>query len=234
MAAKKSDISIGGQNKYPKKTSVNLCIVESHLKQNIISLLVFAAFMCVVLVFVRIFVMGQYAEVDKMEQEYNSRQQELTDLKTSNSNYEEVRAEYSHYGNGYLNDEETIEQDRLEILKVVEDKLLPAGALENISIDGNTATLTINNKKLANVSDIVASLEENDIVEYATVTNSATEDQTNQMTQDGTETESAQNLSVTSTMTIVFKNAVTATTNDGAATDAAATDSAAASTQGGE
>ena len=223
MAAKKSDISIGGQNKYPKKTSVNLCIVESHLRQNIISLLVFAAFMCVVLVFVRIFVMGQYAEVDKMEQAYNSRQQELTDLRDSNSNYEEVRADYSHYGNGYLNDEETIEQDRLEILKVVEDKLLPAGALENISIDGNTATLTIKNKKLANVSDIVASLEENDIVEYATVTNSATEDQMNQTAQDGTETESAQNLSVTSTMTIVFKNA-------GTATDSAD----AASTQGGE
>lgn len=216
------NISIGSGNKFPTKTSVNLCVIERHTKKNIISLLLFAAFMTAVYLFVHYVMMAQYAEVDRMEQTYNYAGQELSALKEKNSVYNEVRAQYSHYGNGYLNDEEFAEQDRLDILDIVEQKLLSAGALENISIDGNTATLIINNKKLANVSEIVASLESNDMVEYVTVTVSATTDQNyNQAAQ----TASSQEKSVTSTMTIVFKNVVSA--DEAASGTSALADSAA-------
>lgn len=197
------DIKISRKTKYPNKTSVNLCIVESHLKQNLLALLIFAVFMSGVLAFVHFVMMAQYKEIDRMESYYITENSLLSTLKEKNEVYGEVRAQYSHVGNGYLNDEETSEQDRLEILNIAEDKLLSAGALENISIEGNTATLIINNKKLANVSAIVASLEKNDIVEYATVTGSATDDRN--ALQTATDN-NGQPLKVTSTMTIVFKD----------------------------
>ena len=206
MAINLNEIQIGGGGRYPKKTSLNLCKVESHLKQNIISIIVFALFMVLVLAFVKHFVIAKYAEVDRMEQVYDADEQALEALKEKNSEYSEVRAQYSHYGNGYLNDEEAAEQDRISILNVVEQKLLSAGALENISITGNTATLTVNNRKLGNVSDIAAALEENDIVEYVTVTNSATKDQNTGIVTENS-VQAPRDTTVTTVMTIVFKNA---------------------------
>ena len=117
-----------------------------------------------------------------------------------------MRAQYSHYGNGYLNEDEAAEQDRIKILDVVEQKLLSEGALENISITGNTATLTINNRKLGNVSDISAALEENDIVKYVTVTNSETDQQDTGIAV-ANEDATQKKTTVTTIMTIIFKDA---------------------------
>ena len=206
MALNLNEIQIGGGSKYPKKTSINLLRVESHVKENLFSIVVLLIFMTAVLFAVKHFVIGGYAEVDRMESYYNSEQSILDAMKDKNAEYSEVRAQYSHYGNGYLNEDEAAEQDRIKILDVVEQKLLSEGALENISITGNTATLTINNRKLGNVSDISAALEENDIVKYVTVTNSETDQQDTGIAV-ANEDATQKKTTVTTIMTIIFKDA---------------------------
>ena len=92
MALNLNEIQIGGGSKYPKKTSINLLKVESHVKENLFSIVVLLIFMTAVLFAVKHFVIGGYAEVDRMESFYNSEQSILDAMKDKNAEYSEVRA----------------------------------------------------------------------------------------------------------------------------------------------
>ncbi len=173
---KKSSKPLGKGGKMPSKTSINLLIVEKNTTKNMATILIFVVFMVLVGVFVKFMVVDQLNEINRMEVRYDQEKTQLEALKESNQVYEQVRAEHSHYGNSYLNDEEMALQDRLDILRVIEDELLHQNALQSIAVSGNVAQLTINSSKLRNVSEIVASLEDRKNVEYVTVSNSVTDE----------------------------------------------------------
>lgn len=186
--------------KYPSKTSINLLITESHAKEHTTFAVVIVIAIIAAIAFSYFGLFRPMVEINALQSAYNDKQSELETLTAQTADFDEVQKEYSHYGNNYLNDEEKAEQDRLSILKVVENELMTSGALENISITGNTATLTINNDKLKNVSEIIRKLESYDIVDYASVSTSQTDNQ-----EDSGQTASSQK--VLSTMTINFKDA---------------------------
>lgn len=167
-----------GKSKYPVKTSINLMVVEKHTGRNIRSVLVFAAFMVVLAFFTRYMVIDKIMDISSRESRYNQQEDLLEKLKTSNQVYDQVRAEYSHYDNSYLSDDERSLQDRMEILRIIEDELLKRDALQNISISGNSAVLTVNAGKLSNIAQIVGKLESKPIVDYVTVSNAQTDDAT--------------------------------------------------------
>lgn len=167
-----------GKSKYPVKTSINLMVVEKHTGRNIRSVLVFAAFMVALAFFTRYMVIDKIMDISNRESRYNQQEDLLEKLKTSNQVYDQVRAEYSHYDNSYLSDDERSLQDRMEILRIIEDELLKRDALQNISISGNSAVLTVNAGKLSNIAQIVGKLESKPIVDYVTVSNAQTDDAT--------------------------------------------------------
>ena len=174
MASLNTEIKLGGRKKrYPVRKSINLYIVERHTKQNTIALCLFGVYLVCLYLFVQFAVIDQLQKVDQLEQQYNNTEQAYEALSEQNSDYDKVLQEYSHYGNGYLNDDEKALQDRMEILKIAEDQILDKDALESITISGNQATLTINSQKLSNVSSLAADLEDYDIVSYVTVDTSS-------------------------------------------------------------
>ena len=90
-----------------------------------------------------------------------------------------MREEYSHYGNGYLNDEEKIEQNRMAMMRAIQRNVISKSEIQSVEISGNVATLTIDNIRLKTVSDIVASLEDDDIVSFVTVSTAGTNTDSN-------------------------------------------------------
>lgn len=156
----------GGSRKYPVKTKINLIEKENRLKQNVIAIVVFACFMCALAVFTKFMVVDKINEVSQAEQRYNTAQEVLDTLKAQNENYDRVAEEYSHYGNSMLNDDELSLQDRAKMMDVIDQKVKVDSGIQSIVISGNTATLTIEKTTLAEVSDVVAALEESDIVQY--------------------------------------------------------------------
>ncbi len=156
----------GGSRKYPVKTKINLIEKENRLKQNVIAIVVFACFMCALAVFTKFMVVDKINEVSQAEQRYNTAQEALDTLKAQNENYDRVAEEYSHYGNSMLNDDELSLQDRAKMMDVIDQKVKVDSGIQSIVISGNTATLTIEKTTLAEVSDVVAALEESDIVQY--------------------------------------------------------------------
>lgn len=185
--------------KVPVKNSINLFIEEKHTGKNVAEIAIFAAFMVGVALFSKFCVQGKLDEMSRLESNYHQMEQQVAEAEASVENYEDLRVEYSHYGNGYLSADELAMQDRMAMLDLIEDELLKKGALLNFSLSENVATLTINSAKLASVSEVVQDLEASDIVTYAFVSTAATKDQNQNA-------ESGKPEKVISTLTIYFKS----------------------------
>lgn len=217
MSAFDKEISFGKGGRYPDKRSVNLYIQENHTKENVIALILFGIYLVGLAFFAKYGVIDQIAKINRYETNYNNTEQLLTTMQEQNSDYDAVLAEYSHYGNGYLSDDEKTLQDREDILNVLEKELISNGALQNVSITGNTASLTFDSGKLKNVSELIQQIDTYDIVSYASVSTSSTTGQQVQ-TADG-QTQNTQG-QVSTTMTIVFNDVDTS--EDSAAGDTTA------------
>ena len=68
-------------------------------------------------------------EADRAEAVYAATEKELRTLEKSNEVYGEVLAEYAHYGNGYLNEEESKLPDRRMMLDSLKSQIFPLTAV---------------------------------------------------------------------------------------------------------
>lgn len=164
-----------GKSKYPEKTSINLAISDRDTGENKLPIIFFVIFIIVLMVFVKFMVIDKLSEAYQAQKEYQQMESLIGQLKEGNADYDEVKAEYSHYGNGYLNEDEKVEQDRLEIINLISKKVLPKANIGSLQISANVATLTIDNTRLSVVSEVVAVLEDSGIVDYVNVTTAGTQ-----------------------------------------------------------
>lgn len=162
------NMQIGRKDKYPSKTTLNLLYKESRRRENTIAILLFLVYLVCLYFFTRYMVIGRLAMADAAEQRYNHAVQALADVKQSNRIYEKVRAEYSHYGNGYLNEEEKSLQDRMTILDVLDEKIGDKGMVRNITLNGNLASVTMELEDAALLPEIIGALEQSEAVLYVT------------------------------------------------------------------
>lgn len=170
-----------GKVRYPDKTSINLLMQDKSARDPKFQILLFVLFALILALFVKFMVIDKLAEAYEAERAYTQMQTQIEQLRASNEKYDQVREEYSHYGNGYLNDEERAEQDRLAMMRVIKSTVISKSGIQSVEISGNVATLTIDNIRLRTVSDIVASLEKDDLVSFVTVSTAGTNTDSNAM-----------------------------------------------------
>jgi len=182
------------KQKLPQKTSMNLLVQESMTAGSSKSIIAFIVFILLLAVFMKFGVINQITKANKAQNAYETMQSDIANLHESNKDYDKVRAEYSHYGNGYLTDDEKLNQDVMDILGVVDNHVLKQSSIESVTISNNLAMITISNTTLNSVSKIVADLEKLDSVSYVDVATAGT----------GQDSETK---AVTATLTINFKAA---------------------------
>jgi len=178
--------------KYPDKTSVNLLAKEKDYSDPKFQIIIFVIFLIILAVFVKFMVIDLIIDANAAQSKYESMQSNIATLQENNKDYSKIRAEYSHYGNGYLNDEEKKECDRGDMLDIIDGEVLSKADIQSVEISGNVAKITIDSVRLKTVSGIVSSLEENDAVSYVTVSTAGSSDSSS---------------SVTATLAITFKSA---------------------------
>lgn len=159
---------------YPTKTSINLVYKEKNTGKNLAALGLFALFLVALAVFTKFMVLDQLAAVTAAENLYNTRQSQLAALEKSNLVYDQVEAEYSHFGIGYLSDEELNRHDRENMLKVIDQKVGISQGIRSIQIAENTVTISFLTLELKDMSTIISRLEESEFVSYVTVSRAAT------------------------------------------------------------
>ena len=133
-------MQIGGP-KYPKKRRINL--YQKQVKKGKIAaeLGVFVVFMGLVYGFSQFGVVRLLRKADQAEAVYAATEQQLSALQKSNEVYSEVQAEYAHYGNGYLNEEERQLPDRRKMLDSLKSQIFPLTAVSTVSITSDQMAL---------------------------------------------------------------------------------------------
>lgn len=197
-------VQIGRSGKYPSKKTINLMYREHDTQDRVFTIVLFALFMIFLYFFSRYGVAAQLARADAAEANYSRMEQNLEKMKEANSQYASVRADYSHYGNGYLNDEELSRQDRVTMLNVIDERVHAAGGIQTIQIQDNIAVITVGVTDAQRLPDIILSLEGSEYVSYVTAQTAATDEDKDKLSlsADGTPD---QPLFVTGQLTIYFR-----------------------------
>ena len=163
------------KNEYPSKQTVNLVFRERSINSPSRAIPAYLLFLVFLALFVRFGVQGQLQKMTSAQASLEKVQADLSGLVEYNRDYEAVREQYSQYFNDYLNEDEAVLRDRLDVLTLLEECVMNQADLSSISIQGNICRISITDVPLNTISGIVADLESNPQVQYISVATAATE-----------------------------------------------------------
>ena len=163
------------KNEYPSKQTVNLVFRERSINSPSRAIPAFLLFLVFLALFVRFGVQGQLQKMTSAQASLEKVQADLSGLVEYNRDYEAVREQYSQYFNDYLNEDEAVLRDRLDVLTLLEECVMNQADLSSISIQGNICRISITDVPLNTISGIVSDLESNPQVQYISVATAATE-----------------------------------------------------------
>lgn len=100
-------MQIGG-SRYPEKRRINL--YQRRIKKSTVALelAAFALFGVALYVFVRVGVLLPMQQADHAEMVYQNMVSQLETMRAANGIFNDVSAEYAHYGSSFMSDEEKI------------------------------------------------------------------------------------------------------------------------------
>ena len=169
MASKKKNVQI------PSKRTMNFVHHQSSI--NIKKLLpVLLVVIIAAAVFAKFGILDQLNKKTAAYNELNMKQSQLDAINIKLAGYDELEQEYGRYSYGWMNDTEVNMVSRMDVLALVEKKIVPAAVVDNLAVNNNVLTLNIHGITLEQASAMVKSLEQSSLVESATVYNAVAED----------------------------------------------------------
>ena len=179
------------KGKLPDKTTINFLVQDVSIGDPKKRMAIMIVAILLAAVFLKFLVFDRIWNAYETQREYTELKSLISELQITNQNYEQVRAEYSHYGNSYANPEEAAEVDRNVIMNIISSDVLSKADIQSLQVSGNVAIVSIDNIRLGTVSSIVDLLENESVVSYVNVSTA------------GTNTDEA-NSSVQATLNITF------------------------------
>lgn len=147
--------------KYTKKVGINLARREYDKKSIVIFIVGLVVIACVSAALGKFGVIDQYARLSRAEAEYAKVHEQNIALSEKLAAYSDVQLEYRTYSTDWMDDNIVYRKD---ILDIIEAELMPCGHVRKITINGNTAKITITNMFLTDVSDMVVSVRKQPLV----------------------------------------------------------------------
>ena len=154
---------------WPVKGTMNLVIREKTWSSPSRALPVLAVIVIAAALFSKFAVADRLAQVSRAQGQVNQLRQEIVQLQSAYADYSQVEEEYRRYSYGSLSEEELALADRLRVLDLLEEKLMPAAQVKNLAVGGNSLSLTLAGITLEQASGLVAELEGSDIVDSVAV-----------------------------------------------------------------
>lgn len=152
------------KNQYPSKRTLNLYYKEDRATRpatiSLYVLFVLVVFLALGKLLVYDITVDLHEARQNVEQKQNHIDAQLVSLKEYNT----ISAKYSRYSSSYLHEDEIV-CNRLEVLKMIEEVLLPIARVEKISISGEELLLEVTNPNLEQIAGVADKLETYDIVD---------------------------------------------------------------------
>ena len=165
--------NIGGSGrssgKYPDKTTINL-IRNENAKANRLRLILYPLLILAVVLFLKFAVYDQIAKLQRAQQEYMIVQDQLISLQQYNARYDEVKAKYDDVTEWYMTDEEKLIPDKMDIIEMLEEDLMPFVKIRQVQVSGHVVTVQTGEANLETVAKFLQKLQTDKRNSSATVT----------------------------------------------------------------
>ena len=164
----KKALAKGKSQKVPSKRTMNFVHHQSSFNPSrmvpiILLMIILAA------VFVKFGILDFMDKKMIAYDEVGQKQEQLSGLNKALADYDEVFYQYGRYSYGWMNEKETTMVNRMDVLKLIEQKIGTAAVVEDMSVTDNILTMNIHGLTLEQASTLVNTLESDDLVESATV-----------------------------------------------------------------
>lgn len=159
---KRAKTAKGKKAKAPEKRTLNLAFKEKSSidwKKAVLGVLVV---LILAAVFGKFAVIDRFDKLSKAEANLTAMQQKLADTRQAYADYDAVQEQYNVYN--YTGYDKTL-ADRLDIIDILERKVFPVCDVTNLSISGKTVNMNLDNLNLSQISQLIASLEEEPLVD---------------------------------------------------------------------
>ena len=176
MADKKTEKKVTKKNAVvvPSKKTMNFVHHQSSIDLKKVLPLVLVI-LIVAAVFVKFGVLDPLDKKTAALNELSVKQEQLAAVNAKLTGYDELAKEYGRYSYGWMNETEVNLVSRMDVLALIEERIVPAAIIDNIAVNNNVLTLNIHGITLEQASTMVKSLEESELVESASVYNAVAE-----------------------------------------------------------
>ncbi len=162
------------RGRLPVKRSINMAAVGQK-KTNILAVVLAILLVVIVVAAVgKFFVMDRFAEVEAEQQKVRDLRNELSLANAKLDSFGELKDTYAHYTFADMTGEELSRVERSEVVDLIERIVLPAAKLNSWSIRQNQLTLNVTLDTLQDTNLLAQILNEEKMVEFATVKNAVT------------------------------------------------------------
>ena len=162
------------RGKLPVKKSINMAVVGQKKTRVSTALLAIILILLVAAAISKFFVMDRFAEVAREEQKVRDLRNELSAANAKLDSFGELKETYAHYTFADMTSEEMRRVERSDVVELIERVVLPAAELNSWNVKQNQLTLNVKLDTLQDTNMLAQILNEEDMVEFATVKNAVT------------------------------------------------------------
>ncbi len=173
------DIKIN-KDVYPSKKTMNF-ISDKQSKTNKLSIVIFVFFMILLLIFTKFFVIDTVSKTNDLISAYNANKSELNSLNEKLSDYEQVEEKYNELVGVFLNDDEKNCLNRTDIIKLLDDDVLPYVEITNFTISSNSVNVYTGVCSLNTISNVLSILQNDDRTHYVTINRTVADSEDNSL-----------------------------------------------------
>lgn len=160
---------------FPTKTTMNLYYKEE-VSTKVSTWMLYVLFALVVLLaFAKFSFFDVREQLVDANQSLGETQSQLAGIQAELKDYNTVDRQYMIYSYGYLTGDDSSLADRLDILQMVESKLMDKAQISSLSISGNTVTVNFSSITLKTAASIVKDLKTSSMVTNVTVDTAASD-----------------------------------------------------------
>lgn len=166
--------------KLPSKRSINLAAnLEKQLSMiwAIPGSIIIIVLACL---FSKYFVVDRLNQLDTSMSEVREIQTQIDELYEAYNNMESVSEDYAHYTFSGLRADEEQYFNRMEVVKLIENKIFPYAVVNNYQLKENVLVVPMRAPTLKVVKEVVARLEEDELVDFCIMTNANTTEATDE------------------------------------------------------
>lgn len=156
------------KDKYPTKRTMNF-VEDNESASNRKTIIIFVVFMIFLGLFTKFGVIDFLNKTNQLEADYNAGNTQIAELQEKLKDYSSVEEQYNSMVGSFLSDDEKYSLNRPEILKMVDEDILPVVSISGITINNENVSVYTGLTDLNTISKVVDIIEKDERTDYVTV-----------------------------------------------------------------